>query len=361
MIIAADQDNDDPWVLKPGQVSTTPARPALQIETIENLEPLGSQIGVFPKKTVPDALHNALFGQPEATETEVAVADGDASAVPPLQTYAVLDAAKLINLPELLEDSGLEHRCLFKGDAYDELKDVAPWIVQLQDGNSFTRNLFSRSDAPWHLWDSEPGIYIRSRAGLAALNSHLRKFFKIRDEAGAWYYLRLHDPRVTCALLRGTPAFGQRLLVPQPQSHNLTVITCVENRAEIVRPSPDAQAEARPIRIGPQEKAVFRHLTFGARADNLMALLDKRRAVALPKDTDTRRATRVVIIAALDRMHGYGFQQQTQQERWALWELFYGARFERADPTLACICDSLGQSSSERFALFQRRLEELHP
>lgn len=361
MIMTADQDNDDPWVLKPGQVSTATARPALQIETIDKVEPLGPQIGVFPKKTVPDALHDALFGQPEATETEVALAGGDVPAVPPLQTYAVLDAAKLINLPELLEDSGLEYRCLFKGDAYDELKDVAPWIVRLEEGNSFTRNLFSRSDAPWHLWDSEPGICIRSRAELAALNSHLRKFFKIRDGAGAWYYLRLHDPRVTRALLRGAPAFGQRLLVPQPQSHNLTVITCVESRAEIVRPSPDAQAEARPIRIGPQEKAVFRHLTFGARADSLMAILDKRRAVALPADIAARRASRDVIVAALDRMHGYGFQQQTQQERWALWELFYGAQFERADPALSRICDSRDRSSGERFALFQRRLEELYP
>lgn len=256
MTITADQDNDDPWVLRPGKVSTTAVRPPLQIETIDNFEPLNTQIGSFPKRSVPDALHVALFGQPAPTKSEIAAAGGDASGIPPLQTYAVLDAAKLINLPELLEDSGLEHRCLFKGDAYDELKDVAPWLVRLEEGNSFTRNLFTRSDAPWHFWDSEPGIYIRSRAGLAALNSHLRKFFKVRDETGAWYYLRLHAPRVTRALLRAAPAFGQRLLVPQPQSHNLTVITCVENRAEIVRPSLTAQDERLPIRIGPQEGGV---------------------------------------------------------------------------------------------------------
>ncbi|MDO5642151.1 MAG: DUF4123 domain-containing protein [Paracoccus sp. (in: a-proteobacteria)] len=361
MIIAAAQDNGDPWLLKPGQVSTTAARPALQIETIEHVEPLGSQIGSFPKKTVPDALHDALFGQLTPTEAEITAAGGDASTVPPLQTYAVLDAAKFVNLPELLADSGLKHCCLFKGDAYDELKDVAPWTVRLEEGSSFTRNLFTRSDGPWHLWDSEPGIYIRSRTGLAALHSHLRKFFKLRDEAGAWYYLRLHDPRVTRALLRGAPAFGHRLLVPQPQSYNLTVITCVESRAQIVRPNAGAQAERRPIRIGPQEKAVFRHLTFAARADNLIASLDKRRAAALPADPDARRASRDVIVAAFHRIHGYGFQQQIQQERWALWELFYGAGFERTDPVLSRICGSRDQSSGERFALFQRRLEEIYP
>ncbi|MEP4929489.1 MAG: hypothetical protein ABJT31_17080, partial [Hyphomicrobiales bacterium] len=60
-------------------------------------------------KTVPDALYEPLFGQPDDT---------------PLHTYAILDAAKFPNLPELLEVSGLVHRCLFKGDAFDELKDA---------------------------------------------------------------------------------------------------------------------------------------------------------------------------------------------------------------------------------------------
>ena len=46
-----------------------------------------------------------------------------------VRTYAILDAAKAPGLPELLAASELEHRCLFKGDTYEELKDVAPWIV----------------------------------------------------------------------------------------------------------------------------------------------------------------------------------------------------------------------------------------
>ena len=135
-------DFDDYWAQSPKAVEA-PAEPALQIDTIDGVEPLDAQLGVVELKTVPDALYEPLFGQPSDT---------------PLHTYAILDAAKVPNLPELLEVSGLEHRCLFKCDAYDELKDVAPWIVQLEDGNAFTRNLFTRSDAPWHLWDNEPGL-----------------------------------------------------------------------------------------------------------------------------------------------------------------------------------------------------------
>lgn len=133
--------------------------PTVRIKVFEGIGPLGPQLGVFPKKAVPDAILDALFGQAKSTET--GEAGGNGAAIPATQTYAILDAAKVPNLPELLERSGLEHRCLFKGAACDEMRDAAPWIVLLEEKNSFTR-----SDAPWPLWDHEPGIYVRSRESL---------------------------------------------------------------------------------------------------------------------------------------------------------------------------------------------------
>lgn len=119
--MTAEGYRDDPWQLPP---DTPPPRddaaaPLLRIEMIEGVQPLGAQLGVFPKKTVPDKLLDALFGQPAPTEAETAAAGGNPAAVPPMQTYAILDAAKVTNLPELMERSGLEHRCLFKGKAFD--------------------------------------------------------------------------------------------------------------------------------------------------------------------------------------------------------------------------------------------------
>ena len=120
-------------------------------------------------------------------------ADGDASAVPPMQTYAILDAAKVVNLPELLGTSQLEHRCLFKGAAYDELKNVAPWIVRLEDGNDFTRRLFTGPEGINGLWDKEPGIYVRSCATLDEMWRHFRKFTRVQDESGKWFYFRYYE------------------------------------------------------------------------------------------------------------------------------------------------------------------------
>ncbi len=187
------EDNFDPWIRLPAEAEPTGL--AIKIEPIEGLEPLDDQFGAEVPKTVPDALYEVLFGQTEPTDAKIAAAGGIPENVPPLNTYAILDAAKVTNLPELLEASGLEHRCLFKGDAFDELKDVAPWIVRLEEGNGFARNLFTRSHAPWHLWDREPGIYVRSRGGLDDMWGHFRKFTRIRDEDGKWFYWRFWEPK----------------------------------------------------------------------------------------------------------------------------------------------------------------------
>lgn len=170
----------------------------LVIESIDGVEPLDSQFGVYPQKTVPDALHLPLFGQPEPTEQEIEQAGGEVDNVPPMQTYAILDAAKVVNFTTMLSASKLQYKCLFKGEAFDELKEVAPYIVQLEENNDFTRNLFSHEPdktVPWFMWDQEPGIYVRSRTDLNTMQRHFRKFTKVQDENGKWFYFRFWEPQ----------------------------------------------------------------------------------------------------------------------------------------------------------------------
>ena len=192
---------DDPWINAPAAASEA-EQSGLRVETIEGVAPLDRQFGIHPKKSVPDALHDALFGQPAPTEAEIEAAGGVAAAVPSLQTYAILDAAKVVILPELLDANRLEHRCLFKGAAYDELKNVAPWIVRLEEGNHFTRSLFTGPEGINGLWETEPGFYIRSRATLDELWGHFRKFTRVQNPAGKWYYLRFWDKSVLNAARR---------------------------------------------------------------------------------------------------------------------------------------------------------------
>ena len=146
---------------------------------------------MHPKNTVPDALHDALFGQPEPSEVERAAFGED---MPPLATYAVLDAAKMpYLLTSLLESSGLRYQSLFQGQAQEELGEHAPYLVELKDSHDFTRRLFTGPDGINGLWEKELGIFIRSRASFDALRKHLRKFTRVQDEEGKWFLWRFWE------------------------------------------------------------------------------------------------------------------------------------------------------------------------
>ena len=194
--MTAKNDQFDPWQDFPTHPKMGGAplpTHALDFVTIRDVTPLDAQIGISPKKTVPDALRDTIFAQPEPTTAEISPAGGDAADLPLMQTYALLDAAKIMHLAERLKASGLEHRCLYQGNAADYHGDVAPWLVRLEDGNAFTRSLFSAAEAPENLWWSDPGLLIRSRSGFDDLRNHLRKFTRLQDEQGKWFYFRFWE------------------------------------------------------------------------------------------------------------------------------------------------------------------------
>ncbi|WP_170162180.1 DUF4123 domain-containing protein [Paracoccus siganidrum] len=166
-----------------------------QIEIVEGVKPLDSQFGQTDRKAVPDLLRDPLFGQPDPLPSEIEAAGGDPAKVPAMQTFAILDAAKVANLPALLDASGLEHRCLFKGGTAEELAEVAPWLVRLTEDSRLTRLLFTGKDAIGGLWQSEPGIYIRSRASFEDIWRHFRRFTRVQDECGNWFLFRFWEPR----------------------------------------------------------------------------------------------------------------------------------------------------------------------
>ena len=182
-------DNIPTGGVSAGPASANSALPnpsaGLQIAPLEPFKPLDAQFAADPPKTAPDPIFDELFGQPARDTTP--------KDAPPLNTFAILDAAKVTNLPELLQTSGLEHHCLFKGDAFDELSHVAPWIVQLEPDNRFSRNLFTEGRAPWQLWDKSPGCFLRARATCEEIRKHFRKILRVQDDTGKWYFFRFWE------------------------------------------------------------------------------------------------------------------------------------------------------------------------
>lgn len=95
------RDPDDVWSFPSDASDCTAHRPepTLSLQTIKGVTPLDTQIGALTKINVPEILADAMFGPSTST-------DG----LPPLNTYAVLDAAKIPGLPDLLDDASLNCR-----------------------------------------------------------------------------------------------------------------------------------------------------------------------------------------------------------------------------------------------------------
>lgn len=198
------------------------SRHYLSVRSIERVVPLGDRPGQDGEGHVPAAISDYLFDPPATGNRD----QGDVGGSSALATYAILDAAKVDNLLEIMDGSDVVRECLFKGSARDDLGHVAPWIVQLEGGSRFTRSLFVHDPdnaVPWHLFSREPGIFLRSDRTLAELRDHFRKYTKAQDENGKWFYVRFWEPRWTRQLLEAMSA-EDRMQFLAPLDRIITVL-----------------------------------------------------------------------------------------------------------------------------------------
>ncbi len=224
---------------------------ALDIAVVAGIEPLADQRGIHDKVCVPDALMPILFSQPDPSRAEIAAAGGGASAVPPMGTFAIVDAAKVRGLALTIAGYGLEHKCLYQGEAYENLRDAAPWIVRLTPDSTFTRNLFTQGEARWHLWDAGAGIFIRSRGSLDALARHFRKFTQPRLENGTNLFFRFYDPAAASTYFAGIADWPERVAqFFQPRSdHAVQAIITIppgSTEAQVFMPAAGAALGSAP-------------------------------------------------------------------------------------------------------------------
>ena len=150
----------------------------IHVRRIAGVEGLDAQFGKYPKRDIPLPLEDEVFGRPGR------------------HAYALLDGAKIDLLPQMLAGSLMEYESLFQGKAQADMAEVAPYLVRLERGNPFTRRLFTRPGALGGLWGGEGGILLLSPAPLDQIRKQLRRYTRIRDEGGKWYYYRFWEPRV---------------------------------------------------------------------------------------------------------------------------------------------------------------------
>ncbi len=172
--------------LLPPRTEETEPRAELRLRRVPGVVPLDAQIGVRPRATVPAALDEPLFGGG-------------------LATYAVIDAARVPLLIDLLAEEGRPHRSLFQGEAAEALQRVAPRVVALDRASDLTRRLFT-DVAGIGLWAANAAVFLRSPLPLEELVRHLRKLYLVAAADGEpATYLRFWAPetlRVLVPVLR---------------------------------------------------------------------------------------------------------------------------------------------------------------
>ncbi|MCD8482278.1 MAG: DUF4123 domain-containing protein [Verrucomicrobia bacterium] len=88
------------------------------------------------------------------------------------QVMAVLDGCGIPGLPELLDESGLIHTCLFDEPLLEELARAAPYAVVLEPYHPLTQRLLV-SD-----WALTSGIFLLSTQSHQQLFKNLRVLFE---------------------------------------------------------------------------------------------------------------------------------------------------------------------------------------
>jgi len=106
--------------------------------------------------------------------------------------YMILDTAHDESLYPKLLFSEKKYFCLFNKKWSEELPDVAPYLIKLQQDEPLTNWLLSQGVGKH--W----GIYLKSSADDVFIVKHLRQFLKVKveDENYSTLNFRFYDPRV---------------------------------------------------------------------------------------------------------------------------------------------------------------------
>lgn len=109
---------------------------------------------------------------------------------PALTTYALLDGASIPDLLDHLDNLQPEYVCLYRGELKAGIEEVAPYLVQLEEGHAFTQWLLDKG------WGEHYGVFVQSTAPITVVRLHLRRSLRVYTEDGRAVLFRFYDPRV---------------------------------------------------------------------------------------------------------------------------------------------------------------------
>lgn len=134
------------------------------------------------------------------------------------RTYLLVDATQRKKITQIfdLDDLELECRCLFKGEAAENWKASAPYLIDMtlpadawEDASKVSH--FHRSFIVEH-WGQDTGIIVQTTASMDAVWRHFRRFTRVQvDGQESWLLFRFWDPRVARGYFSGIRSWEERV------------------------------------------------------------------------------------------------------------------------------------------------------
>ena len=133
-----------------------------------------------------DSTHKATLLQSLVTELWKPI-DG---AIPTV--YALLDGARDKRIEPLVNNSRLEHDCLYSGKLNYALKRAAPHIVKVEPNDKLFRTIVEEG------WGNSWGIFAVVPPGvkMQTVRNNCRRLAKVEAPGGKTMVFRYYDPRV---------------------------------------------------------------------------------------------------------------------------------------------------------------------
>ena len=182
---------EDNYITALGYLYAIPeAKTATQYLTITEYEipPLPDQdeVPFWDKEWITPELKELLFGQLDKSEK--------------LRTYFIVDATLRKNITGVFDLSALDIpvQCLFKGEKAEELKGVAPYLIDMTLPDRAWDNkdavpAFHKSFFDKH-WGQNTGIFVRTPALMSDVWNYFRKFTQVPDQSGKGLFFRFWVP-----------------------------------------------------------------------------------------------------------------------------------------------------------------------
>lgn len=284
------------------------------------------------------------------------------------RTYLIVDASRRKNVTKVfdLDIGNLPIRCLFKGDAEDELKEVAPYLIDMTLSKDTTE--YAEFDLSFHKdffrnhWGQNTGIFVQTDAGIDEVWGHFRKFTKaVMKEDRRKMFFMFHDPRILPAYLQNVQTdAGKVRCFCSTEGGTFFRFIAENGHTSAIEITPDATRLAqmpRPAFVLSYEdfrpQAEAQKVKRAGRIANRIKgdFPDELKSVNLNKVTD-------IALRVVDRFIRYGFTRQEYLHYFVVWSVFFGEGFEQHDPDgfLNDICQSKA-SEDDRFSQFKERVD----